>query len=306
MSSSHPVILFGAGASYGSQQVLPGCPPLGAQLFDQLQRSYPNAWGKIPPKMRSDFVPYFELGMKKVWDSGSHDGVVLLRCMADFFAQFRADHGNAYARLLEHLEYAGILHGTHFSSLNYDCVLETAARDFGFARIDYGSEEPTRTGMFSVWKIHGSCNFLPTVVSGRADAISYGPNAVKWDGGDVRIVDPSQVRHFVAQSAFYPAMAVFMEGKPVHSSPSVVRKLQEWWKEAVAVAPVIGIIGVNPNPADVHIWKPLAETAGRIVVIGDTSSYEKWTNTNRGSERTEIVGERFADSLHEFRRAFAA
>ncbi len=298
------VILFGAGASHGAVRVIPRAPPLGPQLFDQLRAVYPDAWGKIPDEMRPDFVPNFELGMKKIWDSGSNDGTVLLRAIGHFFAQFRADHSSAYGRLLEHLEYRGVLEGTHFSSVNYECVLETAARNYGFNAILYSSQDGTTDSALSVWKIHGSCNFLPVGIAGGASAVSYSPAAVSWNGG-VKIVDPTQVGPFIETSAFYPAMAVFMEGKPVHSSPGVIIQLQQWWKSAVEIAPAIGIIGVNPNPTDQHIWGPLAQAEGRIVVIGDEASYDGWAQDAREGRSVEVVGSKFADSLDDFAEALS-
>ena len=46
------LIIFGAGASYGSDT---GglIPPLGAQLFDELARYNPNGWGSILLRIKS-------------------------------------------------------------------------------------------------------------------------------------------------------------------------------------------------------------------------------------------------------------
>ena len=94
------VILFGAGATYGSEAVAPSIPPLGADLFDELRAAYPQAWGTIPDEQRPSFVPNFELGMRDVWESGSHTGPTLVRCMAHYFTRFRPLVGNTYSSLL--------------------------------------------------------------------------------------------------------------------------------------------------------------------------------------------------------------
>ena len=57
------LILFGAGASYGSDSL--GMPPLGADLFDELQRFNPPGWGSLPSNMSNVFRNDFEEGMKK-------------------------------------------------------------------------------------------------------------------------------------------------------------------------------------------------------------------------------------------------
>ncbi len=298
------VILFGAGASFGSEKVIPFLPPVSTGLFDQLRKHYPEACGKITASDRLKFVPNFELGMKQLWDSHSRDTQVLMRCMADYFAKFRATQGNAYARLLEHLEYRDALEGTYFSTLNYECVLESAAREYGFRAIDYVSKKGTTESVLSVWKIHGSCNFLPKSVTGGSSAISYDAAGVSWNG-DIKIVDPSRVGPFVSQSAFYPAMAVFMEGKPVRSHPGMIGTLQKWWKEAISKAKVVGVIGVRPNEQDTHIWNPLADTDALIVVIGNEPEYRSWAEKHRTGKATTVVGTQFSRDLPAFAEAFS-
>jgi len=298
------VILFGAGASFGSERVIPFLPPLTTGLFDQLQKYYPDAWGKIPVSDRPKFVPNFELGMKELWDSHSYDTPVFMRCMADYFAKFRAIRGNAYVRLFEHLEYRHALEGTYFSTLNYECVLESAAREYGFRAVEYFSKKETTESVFSVWKIHGSCNFLPKSVSGGSSAISYNAAGVSWNG-EIEIVDPSRVGPFVSQSAFYPAMAVFMEGKPVHSHQGIISTLQKWWQDAIHKAKVVGVIGVRPSEQDTHIWNPIADTDALIVVIGNEPEYRSWAEKHRTGKATTVVGTQFSRDLPAFAEAFS-
>lgn len=256
------VILFGAGASYGSEHVRPYCPPLGEALFDDLRKLYPQAWGALPEDLRPKFVPNFEPGMGHLWDNDPHNVPLLLRCMACYFARFRPLERNAYTRLLDHLGARGALDGTYFSSLNYDCLFEYAARDFDLT-IDYFASNASDLRVLTAWKIHGSCNFLPTDVSAAASLVSYAASGVVVDGG-IEAVDAAKVGPFVAQSAFYPAMAVYMEGKPIHSCPSVIKELQSKWANAVVSAETVGLVGVRPNPQDPHIWEPLANTRARI------------------------------------------
>ena len=298
------IILFGAGASYGSEAVAPYVPPLGSGLFDELQKNYPRAWGTIPTSERSKFVPNFELGMKEIWESNSHNAPVLMRCLADYFSKFRAKPGNAYARLINDLAKWGGLAGTIFSTLNYECVFECAARDYGFPKVEYFGRDATSDSVIAIWKIHGSCNFLPNNVFGNSASVSFSGPAIKWDG-EIKIVDPSQVGPFVAQNAFYPAMAVFMEGKPVHSHQSIIAQLQASWAEDVARAEAVGIIGVRPNEADDYIWGPLSDTPAKVVVIGNKAEYEAWSARRRAGKTTVVIGDRFAPELQKFAEVFS-
>lgn len=241
--------------------------------------------------------------MQELWERQTHDVPILLRCMADNFARFRPLERNAYTRLLDHLGARGAVQGTYFASLNYDCLFEYAARHYDFT-IDYFASAPTTESTLTCWKVHGSCNFIPTDVSGQPSAVSFSASSVIFDSGIVPI-DAAKVGGFVVKNAFYPAMAVYMEGKPLHSCPSAIRQLQSLWSEAVLAAEAVGLIGVRPNPSDDHIWEPLAKTKARIDVIGNADDYRNWAGSHPSSKRTNIIGDRFARDLSAFADAFS-
>jgi hypothetical protein len=298
------LLLFGAGASFGSVNAFPSLPPLGKDLYDDLRKVYPKAWGILPDDKRASFVPNFEPGMKELWDSSWHGTADLMRCLGDYFARFRLKDENTYTRLIEHLQFHGAIEGTTFSSLNYDCLLEYGIRT---RRLEmcYDSPDPSTSKKASVLKIHGSCNFLPGNIAALPGTVSYSAKDIGWDG-NVMVVDPSQVGRYISQSAFYPAMAVFMEGKPVRSHGAAIAEMQKWWKDAVLKAKKIGIVGVNPNPADTHIWEPLAACDAELIIVGDERGYEAWHQQSRPSKKMEVVGSRFDPSVVKFAEKFSA
>jgi hypothetical protein len=297
------VILFGAGASYGSEQASPYCPPLGLGLFDELQRQYPKAWGTLPDSYGNRFRENFELGMKEVWDSNSYDTSVLLQCIGEYFARFRPTTGNTYSRLLEMLKERETIAGTTFSTLNYECLLEYAIRTMGYD-VHYELNQPSTNRILTVLKIHGSCNFLPIGIKTAPEGIRFAANQIKWDTG-CKFADASEVAPYVAGGKLYPAMAVFMEGKPVHTGSSLIRKLQEFWAGMISQSDRVGLVGVRPNIADRHIWGPLAATNAEIVVIGDSVAYGEWAKTYRREKATTVVGKYFAQGLPDFVKAFS-
>ena len=65
-----PLILFGAGASYGSDTS--DTPPLGASLFAALQQFNPDAWGAIKGAAGEVFRSDFEEGMRQLGEANSH------------------------------------------------------------------------------------------------------------------------------------------------------------------------------------------------------------------------------------------
>lgn len=190
------------------------------------------------------------------------------------------------------------------SGIDYDCLLEYAARQYGFKAIDYVSRDATCEHNITVWKIHGSCNFLPASVSGPAAGVSYPASGLAWMG-EVRAVDASTVPRFVRNQAFYPAMAIFMQGKPVKSHPELINQLQTWWAEAVLKADMVGIVGVRPNMEDNHIWDALGQTPADLVVIGDCEAYQQWARSSRSGKTTRVVGDRFSPALGDFAELFS-
>jgi hypothetical protein len=147
--------------------------------------------------------------------------------------------------------------------------------------------------------------FHPAECVGLPGSVSFSARDVHWDG-DLRFVDAGQVATIVKNNSFYPAMAVFMEGKPINSHSSAIKQLQAWWTDAVTKASTIGIIGVHPNLADSYIWAPLATSKARIVVIGDPIAYTEWHKSNCPAISVEVVGNRFAQCLDRFVNSFCS
>lgn len=57
------LIVFGAGASFGSEDNM---PPLSNSLFAKLVEAYPSSWGQIGEEVSRLFQDDFEKGMEKI------------------------------------------------------------------------------------------------------------------------------------------------------------------------------------------------------------------------------------------------
>ena len=126
------VFLFGAGASYGAGPTIPENPPLGPDLFEALAKQYWH-WEDLRTRdWMSIFASDFEQGMGRLWKIATEkDNIhafvaVLVRDMARFFSAFEPRVGNAYLQLVEALEAKRKIDGTIVSTLNYECMLESA------------------------------------------------------------------------------------------------------------------------------------------------------------------------------------
>lgn len=101
------IILFGAGASFGSIDVIPYAPPLGGQLYNELRSRFTGTWGSLPSGLDQLFSNSFEDGMKAIWDSNnlSQNIATLMKNMGYFFSEFRIRKptNNLYFHFLKEL-----------------------------------------------------------------------------------------------------------------------------------------------------------------------------------------------------------
>ena len=180
-------VLFGAGASFGAGNVFPDAPPLGRDLFDHLQRAYPESWGSL---LHDDevatFRDDFEQGFVLLWGKqGESRAQRLIIDMALFFTRFTLVGPNAYSRLL-HLLLAGGTNRVCFCTLNYECLLEQAISETGLSVFSLGRQIGTNSTGLHVLKPHGSCNYLSPMTRNMTNvrmgnAHAYEPSRIHGD-----------------------------------------------------------------------------------------------------------------------------
>lgn len=303
--SSKPkrLVLFGAGASNGSGSISPEAPPLGGNLYAELRRVLPS-WNNLPANVTIAFNKSFEDGMQVLWENYSTHVPELMRRMAVYFAQFRIKGSdNLYQRFVKDISTDFSSTNYLLGSLNYDILLEIAIRCLGLEIYYFGTDAPK--GAASVWKLHGSCNFLPDGIGADRRTASYGSGA--RIGAAIKPVWSNEAISFcLSQTALYPIMALYMKSKPVQIGNGQMRIYQELWINHVLEADKILIVGVKPWPDDEHIWKPLTETKANIGYIGGKEEYDKWLKTKSHAEKTEFISDRwdqgFKDSIDFIRR----
>jgi hypothetical protein len=286
------IILFGAGASYGAGHILPKAPPLGKDLYAELTRYYLPSWGSLPKEIKASFGDGFEQGMQVLWDKYSSNIALFMRHMTLYLAQFRPDDSqqDLYSRLLQQLKTKRIL----LSTLNYECILELAASTLGY-KIDYSGGEVASDAM-QIMKLHGSCNFLPSSI--QAKGITF-TSEVVFDG-DLQSVNPNEaIQYCLSNTALYPAMALYMNAKPIQIGQSVIHGLQLRWGDRVRKAKKILVIGARPYHEDTHIWEPLAECNGELGFIGPKQVFNEWREKYRSNKSSLWIGSRWHTCFSE-------
>jgi hypothetical protein len=296
------LILFGAGASYGSNSVLPHPPPLGKDLYPQLAAEFPAAWGVKSPFHRydADLRRDFEETMfNRVCDRVPT--LTLLEShqkMALYFSQFTIGNppDNLYYRLLAFLQEKGLLANTTLASLNYDCLIEQAVAALGL-EVDYYCDRPSKDCV-RLLKPHGSCHFITADISAQRYQLTN-PNSMlgcKMNILPTVLLLDRLTSHFSDLSAgYYPIMSVYTWWKNTNIAVGTIEKIRNSWTEYANKASTIAIIGASFANNDDHITDAIQNTGTeRVLYIGGTSEYEKWRALNGN---IHLVSNRFQDGF---------
>jgi len=289
------LIFTGAGASYGCEHILPKQPPLGNQLYDELATFSPHSWGRIPSKQASQFRQNFEAGMGTILQQQSLLVPQLMRDMAIYFSRFNLDASwsDLYSQLMVHILKNNLQEQIVLSTINYECVFELAVSNLGLS-IDYFSTKPSNNQKITFWKLHGSCNFKPKNIQATS-GVTF-TRGVAFEAG-IQVIPLNQVPIFCRNTGLYPAMSIFVQGKPTPISPSSIKLLQGYWANYVDRADSIAIIGVNPNPLDKHIWDPLTNTDASIYYIGNQEAFNFWSHKYRPKKSNMWLADTFKDGF---------
>lgn len=266
------VVLFGAGASYGSGPVHPSPPPLGDQLFNELDKLGKTATG-LPQFLKEKFRKNFEEGMSEFYDWSNQNTMSFQRELAGYLAKFKPEENNNYIRLLKKINTRRFT----FVSLNYDLLFELSSLSIG-KPISY-SNTPNKNST-RLLKIHGSSNFWPDFGNLIFKNVNFSGNVFADVKAPIKILNQQEaVQRAIQDDSFAPAIAMYAEGKSVRVCPQFVASQQGMWKESLQSTSKIFIVGVRVHQADDHIWKAIAESKAQIHYFGfekDEPDFIKW------------------------------
>jgi hypothetical protein len=273
------LILLGAGASFGSGDVQPRCPPLGNGpdgLFARLEAAGGQA-ATLPADLKSLFRTDFEKGMAQFYEYADGDIMRFQREMAAYLAEFSPGRENAYIRLIKTIGPRRAV----YASLNYDLLFELAAASLGL--ITYYGTEPSARAV-RLLKFHGSSNFWPDIPVGMIRNNTFKRSGRADIQAPIKPLNQEQTLHRCREEdSVAPAIAMYAEGKAVKVSPDYVERQQELWKAAIRDASRVFVVGVRVHNADVHVWGELASARASVTYFGqewDQQPYEQWASEN--------------------------
>ncbi|MCL4198114.1 MAG: hypothetical protein KJZ69_11545 [Phycisphaerales bacterium] len=293
------LVLFGAGASFGSVGVIPTAPPMGSQLYPVLARAFPDSWGAVSPDLRTKFDQHFEEGMSALWEMypmafsplkpGAPSPHSLMQDLARFFLSFRLVPGykDVYSRMLISLWNSSKGVHTSIATLNYEHLLEQA-----MIRLRL----PPR-----VLRPHGGCQFWlkrgGTIWWREGYTMGKGMNSIS-----ARIMPlprrEVESRLDLPNQGKYPCMAMYLEGKVTQMGQRYLRRVQHRLRNRVTSSTSIAIVGVRPWPSDSHIWSSIADADAIVHYVGGEVDFAMLREM-RGSRATRHVGARIEECIED-------
>lgn len=289
------VFFFGAGASYGSGDCQPSCPPLSKDLFDALC-DFHNVFKSVPHDITCSFRQNFEVGMRAYIEHNKGNVMEFQRELGRYFLQYEPRRNNLYVRLLGLLRNKNIL----FSTTNYDLLLELAGAHCGLNCTHYGLPQPKTRNTLNLLKIHGSCNFWPDIGTNKITNCTFAGNGTDIEA-PIKCVPPDEAKRLcLTENSMSPAIALFTDGKQVKVCPSFVKQQLVDWQNAVSDAKCLIIVGARPNYADAHIWEYIGRTLAEVYFTGQTAevdSLRAYRKSFRSKASTYHMGQCFDEAM---------
>ena len=268
------VFLLGAGASKGSEDNGILTPPLGSDLFSQLQTRYPRSWGRLDV---DSFGADFETAMSELIQKQPDSIDQLQRNMAEYFFGFQPTGANLYLRLIREL--SSSLSSTAFVTLNYDLLLERSLLKAGLQPFcDAGK------GVIEICLPHGCSHLWIDGFRGPLGSIKFHPSADAFNGPVRAFGSRAQFQDQIDNNPLPPVMSCFDTAKITPTAKQFVQQQRARIKELIAGANLVLIIGVRIREHDKHLWEPLATTfAGLLYCAGQTGAheFESWREESR-------------------------
>ena len=293
------VVLFGAGASFGSPGIIPVSPPLGVDLYKVLAKTFPKNWGAMSEELKIKFEEHFEIGMGALWSMypaavsslkpGAPSPNILMQDLTRFFISFRIapNQQDAYSRFLIKLWSCDKINDTCFATLNYEILLEQAMTTLGL--------KPR------VIRPHGGCNLWLKrggKIFGTNRAIGQGFNSIS---SKIRPLQPHIINELLNKpnQAKYPCMAIYVEGKVTQMGQQYLCRIQNRFYRHISNCESVVLIGVRPWPKDHHIWNHIFKTTAETFYVGEQEYYETLKQCRGRDRQTCFVSDRFENAIED-------
>jgi hypothetical protein len=263
------LIIFGAGASYGSDTC--NIPPLGANLFNAL-----NTWGSLPYEYKVALQNDFEQGIQKISQERSVLLAPLQRSMALFFFNFGIRTNNLYNVIAERIKKTGWNLRGSLVTLNYEKMLPMALNHNNLRPVLLPLNNQMQTNEIEICLPHGICNlFVSGVRATRGVTFTAG---VMFDGPPECVDNQYQFQYRVINDVIPPIMSYFEPQKSNCSGGNFIGSMRRRYQELVLHADKIAIIGLKVRSFDIHIWEPLSKTNAELIYYSGKQGIKEFSD----------------------------
>ncbi|MCF2346265.1 SIR2 family protein [Enterobacter hormaechei] len=287
-------LIFGAGASYGSEAKGVPTPPQGDYLFGELEKLN-GAFSGLPEEIKHEFREKgFEQGMLIVPNDSSIINP-LQKELALYLSAFKPSENNVYVKLFRML--GDLINEIHLMTLNYDLLIEQSLAISGVKYVRYGVYE----GEVSLLKVHGSSNFVPDV----GEALLGGMTAVNC-GSFIRtdrmicLNSHDDIQRWCdsAKSDFLsPMMCMYNKEKRAVINKEMIEALKSDFIKAVTESETVVIVGVKYVQHDHHIWDAILDSKADVIVVDPKPDEELISELKRMGINTTIIERPFGDCV---------
>ena len=288
-------ILFGAGASYGSERFGIEIPPLGNNLFHELDR-LGGCFNKLSGELKNNFlVQGFEAAMLEI----PNDSKVLNPLqneLALYLSGFTPSDNSAYVSLFSKIS---DISKPQLITLNYDLLIE---KSLELLQKDIGNNINSYPQLL---KLHGSSNFMPDFRNININEISAFGYASFIETDDIKVLKHHEIKPWVEKYHFdsSPVMCMYSKDKRMITCPSYFNMAKKEFINKVSKTKLMIIIGTKYTPHDKHIWDViLSNKKSRIILIDPypDNDLKKFINKkNRRVKKDEIIEKSFSDSVDD-------
>ncbi len=290
MSVNNKMIIFGAGASYGSEENNQNTPPTGEYLFGELKLFDQNGWGSISNEFAGNFRSNFEKGKIIYAKERPGELINLHKSMARYFYKFIPSVDNLYIKFAKRIlnsKWQGC-----FATINYERLLELSLFYTGLKPI---ITDKKRVDIPQIELIlpHGCCHFFIDKKTVYIDPNQYVEGlSVSINGPIVIAKDDSDFYNKLNSNLVPPVMSYYEPLKRTTSGSEFIKGQRKRFEEKVMESKIICIIGVKVNHNDDHIWGPLIRTKGRLIYCSGVKGgeeFKKWKKDYRDNKPDKII-----------------
>lgn len=287
-------LIFGAGASFGSEVEGIPRPPLGDYLFEELEKQN-GAFSKLPEEIKHEFrVNGFEKGMLAV-PNDSYIINPLQNELAIYLSSFQASENNSYVKLFKML--GRLVEEVNLITLNYDLLIEQSLAITGVKMVRYGLHK----GELSLLKVHGSSNFVPDMRGlniGSIRAVNCG-SFVRTQSMSALNSHEEIVRWCTGPNthSLSPIMCMYNKEKRAVTNSDAVDSLKADFSRAVNESKAIFIVGVKYVPHDHHIWDEIFSSKSEVIIVDPKSDEQLIGELARNKIKATILNKPFNDCV---------